>query len=246
MRILEFCYNIFMSLNIKTTTEAGEVADFVATSILKQLESGKVVLFFVTGGSSILVGIKVAEILKNHQCENLTIILTDERYGPLGHKDSNWQQLLDGGFVFPQAKLIPVLSGDGQKSTTEKFNQNLIQEFERAEYKIGLFGIGSDGHIAGILPDSDAVTMQDLACGYETPSFIRITITPKAIEKLDEAVVFMQRESKWSVLEDLEKDIEITKQPAQILKKVPSLTIFTDYQNSRINSSGDIFKNEQR
>jgi 6-phosphogluconolactonase/glucosamine-6-phosphate isomerase/deaminase len=69
-----------------------------------------------------------------------------------------------------------------------------------------------------------------LVCGYDTPTFSRITITPKAIEKLDEAVVWMQGENKWNVLKDLEKDIDIKKQPAQILKKVPLLTIFTDYK----------------
>jgi len=32
------------------------------------------------------------------------------------------------------------------------------------------------------------------------------------------------------VLENLQEDVDIIKQPAQILKKVPLLTIFTDYK----------------
>ena len=242
-----------MSLNIKTTNNSEEVADFVASSILNQLNSNKRVLFFVTGGSSIMVGVRVAELLQNYPHHNLTVMLTDERYGSVGHRDSNWQQLLDKGFILPQAKLIPVLFGDDKKNTVEKFDQNLVKEFEKAEYKIGLFGVGADGHTAGILPESEAILSLHLACGYDTPTFSRITITPKGIEKLNEAVVWMQGEKKWSVLENLNKNIparpndegaslltkgwqaggDIIKQPAQIFKKVPLLTIFTDYPGSR-------------
>ena len=229
-----------MGLIIKTTTKPEEAANFIAFSILKQLELGKRVLFFVTGGSSIAVGVKIAELLcaypKQDLIKNLTITLTDERYGPLGHKDSNWQQLLEKGFNLLGAKLIPILNGESRDDTVKNFNEILHQEFRVAEYKIGLFGIGADGHTAGILPESEAVNSADLAYGYDTPTFSRITLTPEAIEKLDEAVVWVQGENKWSVLEDLEKnDINITKQPAQILKRVSLLTIFTDYSEHATN-----------
>jgi hypothetical protein len=40
----------------------------------------------------------------------------------------------------------------------------------------------------------------------------------------------MQGKEKWEVLKSLEKNISIIKQPAQVLKEVPLLTIFTDYE----------------
>ncbi|MFA6257940.1 MAG: 6-phosphogluconolactonase [Candidatus Paceibacterota bacterium] len=233
-----------MSTTLKTTTKVEDAANFIASSILSQLKLGKQVLFFVTGGSSIAVGAKVAELLRDNLeqnlTKNLTIMMTDERYGPLDHKDSNWYQLIEKGFSLPQARLLPILDGSDRVSTTEKFNKNLYQELmenKDNKYKIGLFGIGADGHTAGILPKSevvsDTVESKDLAYGYNTPTFSRITITPKAIEGLDEAVVWVQGEEKWSVVKDLlEKDINITKQPAQILKRVPLLTIFTDYKQT--------------
>lgn len=221
-----------MSFTIKTTTKVDDAGNFVASSILNQLKLGKRVLFFVTGGSSISVAVKVAELLLGTPLDNLTIMLTDERYGPLNHKDSNWYQLIQKGFNLPGAVLIPILTGEDITKTTKKFNTILNQELKIAEYKIGLFGVGPDGHTAGILPDSVAVNSKDLACGYDTPIFSRITITPKTIEKLDEAVAWVQGEGKWPVLRDLEKDIDIIKQPAQILKKIPLLTIFTDYKKN--------------
>ena len=135
------------------------------------------------------------------------------------------------GFDIKDAKIIPTLTGDSRDITTKKFIEILEEEFKKADYKIGLFGIGADGHTAGILPNSVATESKDLACGYDTELFSRITLTFRAIEKLDEVVAFAQGEEKWEVLDDLQKkDIDVKVQPAQILKKVPVLTIFTDYK----------------
>ncbi|MDR3519511.1 MAG: 6-phosphogluconolactonase [Candidatus Pacebacteria bacterium] len=223
-----------MSLNIKTTTDEGEVANFVASAVLDKLQSGKCVLLFLTGGSSISIGVKIADILKQKDknlLKNLVVTLTDERYGPVDHFNSNFFQLTEKGFSLPNAKIIPVLIDDDRNITTEKFAIHLNEEFTKAEYKIGLFGVGVDGHTAGILPNSEATHADKLAFTYDTATFSRITMTFKAIEKLDEAVVWMQGKEKWPIIEDLKTEIDIIKQPAQILKKVTLLTIFSDYKN---------------
>lgn len=219
-----------MSLNIKTTTNISDPAEFIAQSILNQLKLNKKVLFFVTGGSSIPICVKVSEILRNHPHKNLVVTLTDERYGQIDHPDSNWYKLIQQGFYLPDAKLLPILIGYDHIVTTEKFNTILEHELKNADYRIGLFGVGIDGHTAGILPNTVAVNSRSLACGYDTSIFSRITMTPVAIEKLDEAVAWIQGKEKWQVLKDLEQEKDMNKQPAQILKKVPLLTIFTDYK----------------
>ena len=99
--------------------------------------------------------------------------------------------------------MIPILVDDDRNITTEKFDMVLKQEFEKADYKVGLFGVGTDGHTAGILPESGAINSENLAYSYDTPTFSRITMTPKAIEQLDEAVVWAQGEDKWKVIKDL-------------------------------------------
>ena len=228
-----------MNFTIKKTTNPEDPANSIVSAILRQLELGKRVLFFLTGGSSIAVGVKITELLyhqpKQDLIKNLTITLTDERYGATGHTDSNWQQLIEKGLNLPGALFIPILIGESRDKTVENFNKTLLQEFNKTDkentYKIGLFGIGADGHTAGILPGSGAVKSENLAFGYDTPTFSRITITPEAIEKLDEAIAWVRGENKWGVIKDLqEKDMDVTQQPAQILKKVPVLTIFTDYK----------------
>lgn len=232
-KIYENWYNIHMSqISTRYTTEIKDAGDFLASAITKKLGEGKKVLLFLTGGSSIAVGIALADILRKSEIgekiNNLTITLTDERYGPVEHFNSNLFQLKEKGFDLPGANIVPVLVDDDRDITTEKFNNFLKEELAKAEYKIGLFGVGADGHTAGILPESVAVDTDKFAIGYDTPVFSRITITPKTIEKLDEAVVWMQGKDKWPVLESLQNEIPIQKQPAQVLKKIPLLTIFSD------------------
>jgi len=85
----------------------------------------------------------------------------------------------------------------------------------KAEYKVGLFGVGTDGHTAGILPGSVAVHSKDLTCSYDTPYFAHYH-NAESYRELDEAIVWMQGKDKWKVLEDLSKnEIDIEKQPAQ-------------------------------
>jgi 6-phosphogluconolactonase/glucosamine-6-phosphate isomerase/deaminase len=217
-----------MNLNIKTTKDIEEVANFTANSINKQLELGKRVLWFVTGGSSIKVQSKIAPKINTKFPGRLVITLTDERFGKENHPDSNWYQLKQLGFEIDKVKIINFLEGESFTDTVKRLRIVLREELVKADYKIGMFGIGIDGHTAGILPHTEAVNSLELVCAYETPQFDRVTITPKLISQLDEAVVFAMGENKWPILEKLAKEFPLEEDPSQILKTVPLLTIFTD------------------
>lgn len=217
-----------MSLNIKTIKDIEEVAEFTANSINKQLELGKRVLWFVTGGSSIKVESIIAPKINTNFPGRLVITLTDERFGEENHPDSNWYQLKQLGFEIEKVKIINFLEGESFTNTTKRLRIILKEELAKADYKIGMFGIGIDGHTAGILPHTEAVNSPELISAYKTPQFDRVTITPKVILELDEAVVFAMGENKWPILEKLEKEFPLEEDPSQILKTVPLLTIFTD------------------
>jgi len=213
------------------TSNIEPVADFMAGQIIKELAEGRHVLWFIPGGSAINVAVLTAKKITKHDHHNLTVTLTDERYGPFGHSDSNWQQLDEAGFILPEAKLVPVLADFSFLESTKIFAANLKRELTEADYIIGLFGVGLDGHTAGILPNSPAVFTKELTCAYDNGNFKRITITPQVIAYFNEAVVFAQGEAKWPVLKQLNQSLEVTNQPAQILKTINKLTIFSDYKN---------------
>ncbi len=204
------------------------VVEFLTARLQTALQAGKRVLWLVPGGSSIAIAAAVSQNLQGTDVHNLMVTLTDERFGTVGHKDSNWKQLADAGFSLPGAHLSPVLDGSGDRPhTTMQFANTLQELYRQSDYKLGFFGMGADGHTAGNIPGSPAVTSLEFAASFDG-SFQRITMTPIAIAQLDEAVVYAVGEEKKPALEQLQQDLPLETQPAQALKKIPELTIFND------------------
>ena len=201
----------------------------MASAIKQHLSKGEKVLWLASGGSGIKVGLKTLEMLNGIDLENLTITLTDERYGELGHKDENWQQLLGGGADFKNAKTFRIIKDLSFNETTENFNDWLEQTIENVDFVIGLFGIGADGHTAGIKPNSVAATSVKLADNFTGEDFQRITITPKMFKHINQIVTQASGVDKTRVLETLfAEKIDFVDQPAQLLKTVAVSDLVTD------------------
>lgn len=208
-----------------------EIISYLHRTINTHLANGKSVLWIVAGGSAIPIVSEVSRLLKGEKLHNLSVTLTDERYGPVDHPDSNWLQMKKEGFLLAGAQLLPVLNGESIEKNTAEFNKLLTKRL-RTEgiYTLGLFGMGSDGHTAGILPDSPVVKSTALASWYDGGQFMRITMTPRAISMLDEAILYAVGRDKWGMIERLKSRGGINIQPAHILKAVPKFTIFSDYE----------------
>lgn len=219
-----------MKLNIKTTKNILEIAEYISSVINSKLKLGGNVLFLVSGGSAILLEVEISKRIKKINPGSLVVTLVDERYGLINHLDSNWFNLKEEGFKIKDAKFIPMITGKDFSTTIKDVQKMLKEEISKADYKIGIFGIGIDGHIAGILPLTESTNSNELAFAYETELYDRITITPKTILMLDQAILYAMGDIKWPIIEKLKNEISIEEMPAQILKKVPLLTIFTDYK----------------
>jgi len=210
-----------------------QLVPFLITLIGDQLDPGKTVLWLVPGGSNIPLAVAAAHSLAA-ECDTskLTLSLTDERFGPVGHANSNWQQLLEAGLNLPKATPLPVLTGAELESTTHHFAEQLEAALSKADYRVGLFGFGADGHTAGILPHSSAVTATELTHAYQAGPYTRITITPTAIAQLDAVVLAGTGEAKWPRVEQvLTQTNTVQDFPVAALTELP-LTIFTDYPSS--------------
>ena len=207
-----------------------QAADYITAAVKSQLEEGKSVLWLVPGGSSIEVALIVAKNLTGQDLSRLTMTLTDERYGEVGHADSNWKQLEDGGFALPGATMIPVLTGVSMAETVQHFGEVIRSCLSEVDYCIGFFGIGPDGHTAGMLPGSPAATATTTTAGYDAEKFLRITITKSVIARLDEAVVYAVGENKWPVVNAINDTMSSEDWPALSLRTAGKLTIFSDYK----------------
>lgn len=203
--------------------------------LLKELGAGKKVLWLVPGGSNIPLSVKVMESIPAHQSKNLSIYLTDERYGDIDHADSNTRQLSEAGFDPKDARMVNVLAhGLGLEQTCEQYAMSVSAAFGAADVVIAQMGMGADGHICGILPGSPAVDSKKLVVGYVTETFTRITLTPQALKNhVQAAYVFAFGEGKKEALSNLLKDVPLSDQPAQIIKKLPESYVYNDQMEGR-------------
>lgn len=206
------------------------VAD-LTERLVRELAGGRRVLWLVSGGSNIPVSVQIMDNITRQSQARLSVMLADERYGEVGHDQSNWTQLIRAGFQGGDAKLIPVLeAGLDFQQTIARYNQLVGQAFEEHDLIIAQLGIGADGHIAGILPGSPAAAeTKALVAGYRSAPFLRITLTFPALRKITAAYAFAFGNTKRQALSDLRKrTLTPVRQPAQILKRLGEAYLYSD------------------
>ncbi len=217
-------------MKLVTEQDDEQIVEYLTSTLIANLQADKSVLWLVPGGSAMKVATKVLAELEDVDTSKLCVTLTDERYGRPNHPDENWMQLEQLGFNVATINAYRVLRGEDIETTAQDFADKLAQLFATYDYKIGLFGIGGDGHTAGIKPHTVAATSDEYAAQFEGEDFARITMTPKAIGQLDEAVAYAHGTEKHPVLSQLlHEDVDIYDQPAQALKTVPKVTLFSDF-----------------
>jgi 6-phosphogluconolactonase/glucosamine-6-phosphate isomerase/deaminase len=204
--------------------------DQLVSSMREGLRVRKRIVWLTSGGSAIAITVAVASRLSSvPELQNLTIGQVDERYGAVGHADSNWRMLLDAGFRCPGARYRPILHNVSFEKTVASYEQTLSTLLQQSDLCIGLFGIGADGHTAGMLPNSTAASeSKHLVVGYTGPDYSRITMTTPAIARLDVATAYVSGPAKIPALQDLQADLPIEKQPGQALKQAKELYIYSD------------------
>lgn len=213
------------------TTSPHPAAGYLAATLNKLLSQKERIVWLISGGVEIAVAVAAQKQLTI--TEGLVVLQVDERFGPPGHRDSNWQHLLDAGFSTRNIECHPILTGSTISETVQDYTELLMLALNRADYRIGLFGIGNDGHTAGILPRSPAAEDPHLVSAYQAPDFERITITPAAITHLDEAILYAPGQEKRHALQQLHLQLPITLQPMQALKLVRKLVIYSDSGEER-------------
>jgi 6-phosphogluconolactonase/glucosamine-6-phosphate isomerase/deaminase len=214
---------------ILTTSWEDGIADLTAR-LITELRAGKRVLWLLSGGSNIRATVEVMDSIDDSLTPNLSLLLADERFGPVGHPDSNWQQLLDAGFTTKQSKPYEILAGQANlQAATKDYAQLASEALSRADLVIAQLGIGEDGHILGILPGSIAVDSDSLVCGYDSGKLHRLTLTAQALPQINSAYVFAFGDGKQSALTKLRRQkVSPDVQPAQLLKQIPEVYIYND------------------
>jgi 6-phosphogluconolactonase len=209
-----------------------EGAEAMAQKLAESLRKGKV-LWLICGGSNVPLSAEAMNTVRASvsadELRNLTVGMTDERYGPLGHVDSNWKQLEDAHFNIEGVKTIPILTGKPLADTVSDYAQRLETALAENPFVIAQFGIGADGHIAGMLPHSPAVASTDTIYAYEAAPFTRITITQPVFKKISLAYAMAFGPSKKTAIDRLKNEnLAVEEEPCQLLKQISEAYFYTD------------------
>jgi 6-phosphogluconolactonase len=216
------------SIHFFKITDVGFIAQQISESIRSKLAEGRDVVWLLSGGSAITVAVEAASLLADEGTPRLTVGLIDERYGKPGHTDSNWSQLEAAGFKLEGIDLAPMIKGLDFIGTTKEYDKFIAQIAGQNSYKIGLLGMGADGHTAGILPYSPVIDSNSFVGCYEAADYRRVTLTGKGLRILDKAIVYAAGAAKRSAIENLTKSMPAAKQPAQLLKRIADVDVYND------------------
>lgn len=229
MRLTRFAILAPMRFILTTEEDAPEI---VAAAIDRTTKASPSTLLLLSGGSNIdrIVAIRRHLDVTGGQ---VTVGLVDERFGPPGHPDSNWAQLEAAGFDFTGVDTLPVLQpGLSLTETADRYGARLEAALAAPATCIGLFGLGEDGHTAGILVGSPALDSTEIVCGYSGPDFNRITLSKTAIRRLDAGLLLAYGQRKRAQLDRLEQSLDSREQPAQVLKDIKELMVYNDYKGA--------------
>lgn len=202
---------------------------------------GKVILF-LSGGSS-LGALKHVDYIPR----NLTVALVDERKGL--PENTNWYSLTQTNFYRlanasgAQFLNIPSDPKISIEECAESYNKVLVSYFKKSAGRVlSVLGIGSDGHIAGVMPHPEAVIKFEKdflnpnrwVIGYDAsgknPYKDRITLSLDFLRKYvhQSVVISLGIEKCEALRRTLIEKGPTAEIPARILLEMNKVQIFTD------------------
>ncbi|MCA9327574.1 6-phosphogluconolactonase [Candidatus Saccharibacteria bacterium] len=212
-----------------------------ASAVATELQAGKRVLWLVSGGSAVGAQVQIMYRLGvacGDFLENLHILPVDERYGPVGHADSNSEQMRKAGFNPAAANWHDVLTGSSMQDTVHAYGQLAEKLYDDAAAVIATLGLGPDGHTAGVLPHSPATNDPNSSVvGYEWSDHQRMTLDLSLLREIDQAFVLAYGETKETAIQRLVANTEpLVDLPAKVLYDIPTVTVYNDFVESEGNT----------
>lgn len=197
---------------MKTKVAVKKLEDIVHEQLLPF--NGRPMNLMISGGS--ILRVLEAECVACMDKSHWSVYFSDERLVPLTDKDSNFnaaKNFLKGvGNVFAIDTSLP------EEQMLNSYKEKLLN----AKFDLAFLGIGEDGHIASIFPESSTIDSSDIVTiirNSPKPPLERVTITPRMLTMIKQIVFLVPRlsngmikavtEPHFSILSRLNTDILI-------------------------------------
>lgn len=190
---------------------ANDLANKLAQIIRNAIKENGEANIVVSGGSTPKLMLKALFSIKI-KWQKVTLFLSDERFVPMTHKDSNESMLRQ---IIAQADLRK----NNQPQVVSYYLKNLsiekaINQLERQLIDIKSFdavviGMGLDGHFASLFPDDENLDKKldllnpKMCCSVQTKNspYLRISLTFSCLVKTDSIFVLISGYEKLKVLQ---------------------------------------------
>lgn len=220
-------------LRIQTTDDPKGNAAAYINSLLATHADNPVLLMLAGGSSREIIDLLDGDLLT----DQVTITVTDERYTD-DLEENNFAYIQ--GTSFYNASIgagsfcidTQIFSGESHEEHAKRFDKNLKEwkrDFPNGKI-IALFGVGKDGHIAGIIPGTENIDNPDVwATQSKDAKFERTTITFPFLKSIDFPLVYISGSEKAEVLARIvAKEGDLKETPARILNEMKEPIVFTD------------------
>jgi 6-phosphogluconolactonase len=219
-KMIEFNKNTQI-LSVRADNWAKFASDEIVSAINGVLSGQERCSLMLTGG-------KTAEALYNYWAssgvlplDRIRFFFGDERCVPMWHPDSNYALVMTTLFGDGDSQGCEVNRMDADNTEYEAASRS-YERLLPARIDILLLGMGTDGHVASLFPNSEALQSFDrtvVSVRGAKPPFDRLTITPAVIANAGLVFLLATGSQKGEVL------AEALKTPADYVSLPVRLTI---------------------
>jgi 6-phosphogluconolactonase/glucosamine-6-phosphate isomerase/deaminase len=229
--------------DITRHTDIARLVELAQHHLQTLLESTESTLILLSGGSARVLAEVLIEQVVSGRGDHFMVGMIDDRYGPVGHAQSNAVALEEEYQLWSVLKYhgVPhreILTGRSLEDEAEAYASWLDKAVALCPRRVGILGIGSDGHTAGILPIpreryDQIYATERLVVGYDSHDQFhqRVTLSPYGLTKLTDVVVLACGQDKGIALAEalqMEPEPPLWKVPAVALRHLARASVFTD------------------
>ena len=184
----------------------------------KAIEENGAATWILAGGSSPIAAYK--ELIKHHSSSvnwsKVTVLIGDERFAPLDHKDSNWGAIIalfNASSAFDALTKVEPEILDTVESSAWTY-QAKINSLGINRFDLVWIGVGEDGHTLSLFPGNPAFTEEAASWVipvYDSPKppSERFSLSLMALEHVVELVIFATGAAKRDILREARLKAEL-------------------------------------
>ena len=196
------------SLEIIKEKTHEECSKLLLELISQQINESEKISIGLSGGSTPQLFYELFA-KKFHKNDNISLWTVDERHIKTSENISN-QNMINSIFNDSKLDVIEYVYDKDPHVSAENYTNKVIEKIDK--FDIAVLGVGDDGHIASLFPDSKALDSNKKGFVENEVNILtkwRITSTYKLLTDVDYLYLFVTGENKKEIVQMIGKENEL-------------------------------------